>query len=627
MRFPLAGLTLVLIVILPWTASAGATSALNQLFGTEPTIRVGLAFGSGAPDAITLAAPSPTDTLTLSQGGVAVMTLPPVSYVRLMGYGYTVAQGLTASAAEATVTSLRQAGDLAYLVRMGASDQVVEGMYRTEAQAAAAPAPAGGTPFGPAGQLMGSYATLSAAQAAAAAMVAQGTWAAPMFAGGSFHVFADPGWSTPAILGGTTTSPSGSSGLSSSFPSVGTSSPSAGTTSPGVGTTSSGAGTTPPVVGSTPYTPTGSEVEVVGPNGGILCIVAAGDPGLTVTGSQDQVAFRGVSYRGTLTVLRLPGAGLTVINAVPLEQYVEGVVPREMPADWAPQALMAQAVAARTYVLAHLGEHADEGFDVTATTADQVYGGLSAETPQTDADVQATRGQILTYDGAPIDAFFEADSGGHTASSQNVFDQALPYIKGVPELPGCPIPRWTIRATPGQLAQDAARAGVNLGSVTGLMVRGRGASGRALHLFVQGTAGAYEVSKDAIRGFLGLPSTLFRIHSNATVTVVSALSTPVTYNGGGGLVAVGAQGVPTPLPSTYTVEGASGETTYPLVPTRYTFHGKGDGHGLGMTQDGAQFMATKGYTYTQILHYYYTGVTLTTLPYAQTAATPGGQLP
>lgn len=605
-----AALAAALVSILPLAAGAGASTALNELFATEPTIRVGLAYGTSAPDAITLASPSALDTLTLSDSGVAVMTLPQVAYVRLMGYGYSVAQNLTATAAEATVSSLRQAGRLAYLVRMGGADQVVQGLYRTQAQAAATPAPTGATPFGPAGQLIGSYPTLTAAQQAAAAMAAQGTWAAPMYAGGGFHVFADPGWSTPASLGGTaTTYPPSATGSA---------------TSP-----SSSGPTTPAVTGSMPYTPTGTEVEVVGPHGGILCIVAAQSPGLTITGSTDQVAFRGVTYRGTLTVLRASGSRLTVVNALPLEQYVEGVVPREMPAGWASEALMAQAVAARTYVLAHLGEHANEGFDVTATTSDQVYGGLSAETPQTDADVHATRGQILTYDGAPIDAFFEAGSGGHTASSQNVFRQALPYIKGVPELPGYPVHRWKVHATPSELAHDAASAGADLGSVTGLEVRGRGASGRALHLLVVGTGGAYEVSKDAIRGFLGLPSTLFRITSDATVAVLGAGAAVTTFNGAGGLLAVDAQGTLAPLPSSYTVLGAASQVTYPLVPTRYTFHGKGDGHGLGMTQDGAQFMATKGYTYPQILHYYYTGVTLTTLAYAKTSSTlsPGGQVP
>ena len=159
----------------------------------------------------------------------------------------------------------------------------------------------------------------------------------------------------------------------------------------------------------------------------------------------------GAPYRGVLEV-RTGGDGtLTVVNVVNIEDYLRGVVPNELSPMAFPQmeALKAQAVAARSYVLDHRGDYSSRGFDICATPACQVYRGQATEHPTTDRAVQETRGVIASWRGRPINAYYTSTCGGHTEDSQNVFDgREIPYLKGVACAPegraGTPI-RTTVR--------------------------------------------------------------------------------------------------------------------------------------------------------------------------------------
>ena len=135
------------------------------------------------------------------------------------------------------------------------------------------------------------------------------------------------------------------------------------------------------------------------------------------------VEFRGGRYRGALELFLNDRAGLNVVNAVPLEDYVRAVVPVELGPDQYPEleATKAQAVAARTYAARHLGEWSDEGYDICATALCQVYGGIEAEHPRSDEAVAATRGEVLGVSGRPIEALFTASCGGRTELKGNVF--------------------------------------------------------------------------------------------------------------------------------------------------------------------------------------------------------------
>lgn len=157
-----------------------------------------------------------------------------------------------------------------------------------------------------------------------------------------------------------------------------------------------------------------------------LAVQAAGEGGIRVDGHR---------YRERVLVYLNDRASLNVINELPLEDYLRGVVPKEMGPEAYPrlEALKAQAVAARTYTLRNLGGFAAEGYDICATPHCQVYGGMDAEHPRSDQAVRDTEGQVLLWQGQPIEALYTATCGGHTEDAAIVFPgKELPYLHGVP---------------------------------------------------------------------------------------------------------------------------------------------------------------------------------------------------
>ena len=136
-------------------------------------------------------------------------------------------------------------------------------------------------------------------------------------------------------------------------------------------------------------------------------------------------------YRGHFQMIN-SGNGLTIINDIPIELYLQGVVPSEMPPSWEHDAHKAQAIAARSYALANLGKRAKDGYDLKDTPEDQAYGGASAETPQTNDAVTETRGLVLVHDGKIIPAYYSASAGGHTKDASQVWTKDLAFIKAVP---------------------------------------------------------------------------------------------------------------------------------------------------------------------------------------------------
>lgn len=158
-----------------------------------------------------------------------------------------------------------------------------------------------------------------------------------------------------------------------------------------------------------------------------LEVRALGNQGIRIDGGR---------YRGAILIYLNDRGTLNVINELPVEQYLRGVVPSEMgPVTYNQiEALKAQAVAARTYTLRNLGEFSEEGYDICATPRCQVYGGMDAEQPLTDKAIKETAGQVLVYHGQLIDALYSSTCGGHTEDVQVVFPLKTdePYLKGVP---------------------------------------------------------------------------------------------------------------------------------------------------------------------------------------------------
>ena len=305
------------------------------------------------------------------------------------------------------------------------------------------------------------------------------------------------------------------------------------------------------------------------------------------------VVINGRPYRGTIVGLR-DRTGVTLVDRLPMETYLIGVVSAEMgrrsPEDQ--EALRAQAIVSRTFALRNLGRWQAQGFDLYATVADQVYGGAGTETPEGRAAVDGTRGQVLTYGGAPIDAFFYSTCGGRTADGTEVFRGAdRPYLRSVSDLADdgtayCSLsPRfrwheeWTgeaLRATLQRTLPTLPAGGgstsvaMDVSEVRDVRVAYRTPSGRVGQLAVGLRRGEVLVDEASVRQVLR-PVSGEVLRSNTFVLTVSRA---------GGRVA------------------------------RLVADGAGAGHGVGMCQWGAVGRSRAGQDHERILGAYYPGAVL-----------------
>jgi len=212
----------------------------------------------------------------------------------------------------------------------------------------------------------------------------------------------------------------------------------------------------------------------------------------------------GAAYRGALTV----EPGLAVVNTVPMESYLRGVVPAEMPSSWLRQALETQAVAARSYALSELRPGA--GFDVYPDQRSQMYLGIGAERASSDEAVARTAGQILTWRGAVAQTFFSSSSGGRTAAAADAWPGArpVPYLRSVadPYDRISPYHRWH------PLVLTAARLGARLG-LSGVrdVAADTAPSGWVRRVSVETKSGTRSLAATEFAGRLGLRSQSFRI--------------------------------------------------------------------------------------------------------------------
>jgi stage II sporulation protein D len=217
-----------------------------------------------------------------------------------------------------------------------------------------------------------------------------------------------------------------------------------------------------------------------------------------------KVEIAGTTYRGALEVVPTASdaGSLNMINALPLDQYVKGVIANESPPSWPQAALRAQAVAARSFALT--GGIAGNGFDLYSDTRSQVYGGLQSETASTNAAATATKGQVLTYGGEIAETYFSACSGGHTESVQNVFfGPAVPYLVGVPDPYDyyCPLHTWTLKFS-GQEISSRLDAHLD-GRLQRIAIARRGVSPRIVSAQLYGTGGVTSIRGDELAAALG----------------------------------------------------------------------------------------------------------------------------
>ena len=209
-------------------------------------------------------------------------------------------------------------------------------------------------------------------------------------------------------------------------------------------------------------------------------------------------------YRGTLRIVHMT-SGLAIVNKLPIESYLRGVVPRESPASWPLAALEAQAVAARSYAYVSRG---GAYYDVRCTTADQMYGGADGEAAGSNTAVTKTAGIVPKYHGAPIWAFFFSTSGGHTENIEDSWTSAapVPYLKGVPDPYDSysPYDKWPdnpIKRTPASIA---AALGFSKGPLRAVSVVKRGTSPRVITALLIGDKGSAVTSGALLQVGLGL---------------------------------------------------------------------------------------------------------------------------
>lgn len=321
-------------------------------------------------------------------------------------------------------------------------------------------------------------------------------------------------------------------------------------------------------------------------------------------------------YRGTGDVVVNSRGTLAGVNQVRLEEYLYGVLPRELPPTVWPEAeaQKAQAVAARTYALRGMGKRKSDGYDLLPTTSDQVYSGVSVEHPISTQAVDATAGVVATYNGALIEALFSSTTGGHTSSNEEIYNSdPVAYLRGVPDaqrgqafdhVPSLEVfkrhanpkslraekdgdfeanwsryHRWVIDWTLDEITDVVDDfAGKPVGRVTAINVVERGPSGRATRIEYVTEDTVLVDTKDRIRSSLK--------YFNASGTKSSLLST------------------------LFYIEPVSDPRTKQLVG--FKAYGGGWGHGIGLSQTGAVGMAEKGRTYEEILKHYYQGITLET---------------
>lgn len=336
---------------------------------------------------------------------------------------------------------------------------------------------------------------------------------------------------------------------------------------------------------------------------------------LRFVATEGVLTYAGKPYRGTLELALDDAGDMIVVNEVPTAQYLASVVGAEVPETWEDEALAAQAIAARTYLAKNLRRH--RAYDLEGDVRDQAYGGIVTETDSTSRAVRRTAGIVATYRGAAIEALYSANAGGVTEDSENVYQNALPYLRSVPS-PADEIAaasswgrtswEWTRELTVPQLRDELARRGLDVGTPERIELTRLSAAGRVLSARVIGTRGARDIGKDQSRYYFGLRSALFAVERvpGGELEVVGLLEIERRR----ALEGLGSERVGEVYRRTAGDFLQSVGGVY-QVPDRFVFKGRGFGHGVGMSQWGAQGMALGGASAEEILIHYYRGIALT----------------
>ena len=334
--------------------------------------------------------------------------------------------------------------------------------------------------------------------------------------------------------------------------------------------------------------------------------------------SQEFIIVDGKKYRGSIILKKDDNGLLTVINKVDLEDYISSVIAVEMSPSFNMEALKAQAVCARTYALKNIKKHNQRGFDVCANVDCQAYKGVSVENEKTNTAARETAGIVIEYDGKIIDAVYSATSGGWTEDVKYVWGSNIPYLKAVEdkyESKDVYGSSWEKEITVEKATEIMNKKGYELGTVTDIKVDDATEHGTVTKLIVKGTDGEKIFTKEGCRLAFGT----ITLSQAFTVTPISSVSKvqPVYAYGGkevsNSVAVLTSEGTSNINLNNVTLMGTtkreySGSVIGPV--TGFVFKGRGYGHLVGLSQNGANGMAAEGFTYEEILKHYYKGIEL-----------------
>lgn len=335
--------------------------------------------------------------------------------------------------------------------------------------------------------------------------------------------------------------------------------------------------------------------------------------------------FKGNRYYGAFQYRRINGGDLTVSNLLPLEDYINCVISREMSRSWPLEALKAQAVCARTYYETNLGRHDAYGFDICSTTHCQAYYGMGETDSRTAQAAAETAGLRALYNGQPAQTYYFSSSGGGTEDVRNVWgSQSIPYLSGVVDPYEATVSdkisywSWTQTFTAAELTEKLQDKGYNCAAIVDFQITATTPTGNVKSIaFLDANGKSWPFTKESgVRNLLGFKSMHYM------VTASDKTSGGVYYTDGGrtltsmsGVYAIGSSGSMEKVTGNPYVITGSGTQFLPTPSGStsagenvFTVTGSGWGHSVGMSQWGAYAMAQQGKTFDQILTFYYPGI-------------------
>ncbi len=362
--------------------------------------------------------------------------------------------------------------------------------------------------------------------------------------------------------------------------------------------------------------------------------------GAVTLSSGSVISFNGAKYRGSFE-LRNDSGKMTVINIVGMNDYLSSVLGREMSASWPQEALKAQAVCARNYVLSASTKHSDKGFDVCATTDCQVYGGVASEDSRTRAAVEATQNVSVTYNGRTVPLYYFSCDGGYTEDSENVWTNAEGYLRGKKDIyeseDYAKYYNWEVTMTRSEIEQKLKSKGHNIGTLLDITIDEVSDNNGVVAMTFVGTEDSYTATKTLTRTTLSLNSQAYTIEKLdgqdkvveeeeepteeeteeeeepafvLTADGVEKTKKPVYRLTESGLERMDAMAPASPAEEETEEETEEEEPEQELFET-YVFTGHGWGHLVGMSQWGAYSMAKLGKSYKDILNFYFTDIKIT----------------